>query len=79
VRKTLAHDISRRKCSEGAGRDGRQVLDEMGAKFRSLTELWADTTTSDGGLILRMLAKVAEFERASQPAGPDDGSEAGEV
>jgi DNA invertase Pin-like site-specific DNA recombinase len=33
------------------------------AGFRSLTETWADTTTSHGRLMLTVLAGLAEFER----------------
>ena len=33
------------------------------AGFRSLADTWADTTTSHGRLLLRMLGGLAEFER----------------
>ncbi|WP_338835181.1 recombinase family protein [Bradyrhizobium septentrionale] len=38
-------------------------LEETKAGFRSLCELWADTTTPLGRLILIILGGVAEFER----------------
>jgi DNA invertase Pin-like site-specific DNA recombinase len=34
-----------------------------GARFRSLTDAWADTTTAHGRLMLTVLAALAEFER----------------
>jgi DNA invertase Pin-like site-specific DNA recombinase len=39
-----------------------QITDK-GAGFRSLTEAWADTTTSHGRLMLTVLGGLAEFER----------------
>ena len=34
-----------------------------GATFRSLGDVWADTTTAHGRLILTALGRLAEFER----------------
>jgi DNA invertase Pin-like site-specific DNA recombinase len=34
-----------------------------GARFRSLGDTWADTTTAHGRLILTVLGGLAEFER----------------
>jgi DNA invertase Pin-like site-specific DNA recombinase len=39
-------------------------LTKAGASFRSLAELWCDTTTPHGKLILTVLAGMAEFERS---------------
>lgn len=36
---------------------------EAGAAFRSLSDAWADTTTSHGRLMLTVLGGLAEFER----------------
>jgi DNA invertase Pin-like site-specific DNA recombinase len=36
---------------------------ECGARFRSLGDAWADTTTAHGRLILTVLGGLAEFER----------------
>jgi DNA invertase Pin-like site-specific DNA recombinase len=38
-------------------------LDAKGARFRSLADTWADTTTAHGRLILTVLGGLAEFER----------------
>src|SRR5262249_9180972 len=48
-------------------RDLLNVLDQVahaGAKFKSLADTWADTTTAHGRLILTVLGGLAEFERA---------------
>jgi DNA invertase Pin-like site-specific DNA recombinase len=39
------------------------AIAERKAGFRSLTDTWADTTTSHGRLMLTVLAGLAEFER----------------
>jgi DNA invertase Pin-like site-specific DNA recombinase len=39
-----------------------QIADK-GAGFRSLADVWADTTTSHGRLMLTVLGGLAEFER----------------
>jgi DNA invertase Pin-like site-specific DNA recombinase len=47
-------------------RDLLNVLDEIGkrgAGFRSLKDIWADTTTPHGRLMLTILGGLAEFER----------------
>ena len=38
-------------------------IDAKGARFRSLADTWADTTTAHGRLILTVLGGLAEFER----------------
>lgn len=48
-------------------RDLLNILDTMtakGAKFRSLAEGWADTTTPQGRLLVTLLGGFAEFERS---------------
>ena len=47
-------------------RDLLNVLDTVakaGAKFRSLADTWADTTTPHGELMITILAGLATFER----------------
>ena len=47
-------------------RDLLNTLDAVasaGAKFKSLADAWADTTTAHGRLILTVLGGLAEFER----------------
>lgn len=39
------------------------TLGERGAGLRSLADVWADTTTPHGRLILTLLGGIAEFER----------------
>jgi DNA invertase Pin-like site-specific DNA recombinase len=39
------------------------AIAERGARFRSLGDAWADTTTTHGRLILTVLGGLAEFER----------------
>jgi DNA invertase Pin-like site-specific DNA recombinase len=39
------------------------VIAEKGAGFRSLRDMWANTTTPHGRLMLTVLAGLAEFER----------------
>jgi DNA invertase Pin-like site-specific DNA recombinase len=36
---------------------------EAGARFQSLSEPWANTTTHGGKLIMTVFAGIAEFER----------------
>jgi DNA invertase Pin-like site-specific DNA recombinase len=40
------------------------TIGEKGAGFRSLADVWADTTTPHGRLMVTVLAGLAEFERA---------------
>lgn len=40
-----------------------EAIRESGAKFQSLSEPWADTTSHAGKLIMTILADIAEFER----------------
>jgi DNA invertase Pin-like site-specific DNA recombinase len=47
-------------------RDLLHLLDELkksGAKFKSLSDPWCDTTTPQGELILTVMGGLAEFER----------------
>src|SRR5262252_5826135 len=47
-------------------KDLLNILDRVGkagAAFRSLADVWADTTTPHGRLILTVLGGLAEFER----------------
>jgi DNA invertase Pin-like site-specific DNA recombinase len=39
-------------------------IDEAGATFRSLADVWCDTTTPHGKLILTVMGGLAEFERS---------------
>jgi DNA invertase Pin-like site-specific DNA recombinase len=39
------------------------TITDRGARFRSLGDAWADTTTAHGRLILTVLGGLAEFER----------------
>jgi DNA invertase Pin-like site-specific DNA recombinase len=39
------------------------AIGEAGASFKSLGDLWADTTTPHGRLMLTVLGGLAEFER----------------
>ena len=50
----------------GSTRDLLNILDAVakaGAGFRSLADVWADTTTPHGRLMLTVLGGLAEFER----------------
>lgn len=40
-----------------------ETLSETGAKFQSISEPWADTTTHAGKMIMTVFAGIAEFER----------------
>jgi len=40
-----------------------ETIGEAGARFRSLSEPWANTTTHAGKLIMTVFAGIAEFER----------------
>jgi DNA invertase Pin-like site-specific DNA recombinase len=39
------------------------AIDAAGARFQSLSEPWADTTTHAGRMIMTIFAGIAEFER----------------
>src|SRR5260370_2352255 len=57
-------------------RDLLNILDEVGkrgAGFRALKDVWADTTTPHGRLMLTVLGGLAEFERSLIAARTDDG------
>ena len=43
--------------------DITEAIQEAGAKFKSLSEPWADTTNHAGKLIMTVFAGIAEFER----------------
>ena len=49
------------------------ALAEKGAKFKSLHDPWADTTTPQGELLVTILAGFATFERHLIKARTDDG------
>ena len=40
-----------------------ETLNEAGAKFQSISEPWANTTTHAGKMIMTVFAGIAEFER----------------
>jgi DNA invertase Pin-like site-specific DNA recombinase len=40
-----------------------ETISEAGARFQSLSEPWADTTTHAGKMIMTVFAGIAEFER----------------
>ena len=57
-------------------RDLLNVLDaigKVGAGFRSLADVWADTTTPHGRLMLTILGGLAEFERELIKARTSEG------
>jgi DNA invertase Pin-like site-specific DNA recombinase len=57
-------------------RDLLNCLDTVakaGASFRSLADVWADTTTAHGRLMLTILGGLAEFERELIRARTGDG------
>ena len=57
-------------------RDLLNILDDIakrGAGFRSLADVWADTTTPHGRLMLTVLAGLAEFERELIKARTSEG------
>src|SRR5262245_41322057 len=57
-------------------RDLLNILDTVskaGAKFRSLADAWADTTTPHGELLITILAGLATFERHLIKARTDEG------
>jgi DNA invertase Pin-like site-specific DNA recombinase len=59
-----------------SARDLLNVLDSVskaGAKFRSLADSWADTTTAHGELMITILAGLATFERHLIRARTDEG------
>ena len=57
-------------------RDLLNILDTIakaGAGFKSLADIWADTTTAQGRLMLTILGGLAEFERELILARTGDG------
>src|SRR4029077_1878934 len=57
-------------------RDLLNILDQIskaGAKFRSLADAWADTSTMHGELMITILAGLATFERHLIRARTDEG------
>lgn len=50
-----------------------QEISERGARFKSLSEDWADTTTEAGLLVVTVMAGVAQFERARMLSRQRDG------
>lgn len=49
------------------------TIARKGAGFRSLGDIWADTTTPHGRLMLTVLGGLAEFERELIRAGTGEG------
>ena len=49
------------------------AITEKKADFRSLADVWADTTTAHGRLMLTVLGGLAEFERELMRARTGDG------
>ncbi len=45
------------------GRGDVDAIAKAGARFKSLRDTWADTTTAHGRLMLTVLGGIAEFER----------------
>jgi DNA invertase Pin-like site-specific DNA recombinase len=48
-------------------------VSKAGAKFKSLADSWADTTTPHGELMVTILAGLATFERHLIKARTDEG------
>jgi len=71
-------DIAARQ-TEAERRNARDLLNilhqlaEKGAKFKSLHDLWCDTSTPQGELLVTVLAGFATFERHLIKARTDDG------
>ncbi len=40
-----------------------ETINEVGGKFQSISEPWANTTTHTGKMIMTVFAGIAEFER----------------
>jgi DNA invertase Pin-like site-specific DNA recombinase len=51
------------------------AIGKAGARFRSLNDTWADTTTAHGRLLLTFLGGIAEFERELIRARTSEGRE----
>lgn len=51
------------------------AIGKAGARFRSLNDAWADTTTAHGRLLLTFLGGIAEFERDLIRARTSEGRE----
>lgn len=51
------------------------AIGKAGARFRSLGDAWADTTTAHGRLLLTFLGGIAEFERELIRARTSEGRE----
>ena len=49
------------------------TISRAGAKFKSLADAWADTTTPHGELMVTILAGLATFERHLVKARTDEG------
>lgn len=55
------------------------TITKAGAGFRSLRDVWADTTTPHGRLMLTVLGGIAEFERELIRARTSEGRESARV
>jgi DNA invertase Pin-like site-specific DNA recombinase len=49
------------------------TIGERGARFKSIADAWADTTTAHGQLMITLLGGIAEFERSLIKARCDVG------
>ena len=68
--------VTRLDCLARSTRDLLNILhtvSKAGAKFRSLADAWADTTTPHGELMITILAGLATFERHLIKARTDEG------
>src|SRR5215472_4858104 len=68
--------ISRLDRLARSTRDLLIILEEIGqagAAFRLLADVWADTTTANGRLLLTVLGGLAQFERELIRARTDEG------
>src|SRR5262245_31660453 len=76
VRIALRQQVTRLDRLARSTRDLLNILhtvSKAGAKFRSLTHAWADTTTPHGELMITILAGLATFERHLIKARTDEG------
>jgi DNA invertase Pin-like site-specific DNA recombinase len=54
-----------------------EAITDKGAGFRSLADIWADTTTAKGYLMLTVLGGLGEFERELSRTRTSEGGRAG--
>ena len=53
-----------------------ETIRQVGGKFQSLSEPWADTTTHAGNMLMTIFSGIAEFERGLIQERTSDGREA---